>query len=165
MGMVVVDFVFYEKLQNGKKSIGKVKSASTFTFSLQKLYVNQWYVFTPLRIHWGRHGVMEKVPKGLETFNDQLGCKKSKSVVSFSFFFVLLTIFWFKKKRINIKGKKGRGDDERSRGDSLGVSGLSMMVPGLRVWGSLRVLGSLSMGQGSPMRDPGHLWVDRGHPW
>ena len=41
MGMVVVDFVFYEKLQNGKKSIGKVKSASTFTLSLQKLYVNQ----------------------------------------------------------------------------------------------------------------------------
>jgi hypothetical protein len=76
---------------------------------------------------------MEKVPKGLETLNDQLGCKKSKSGVSFSFFFVLLTIFWFLKKRINIKGKKGRGDDERSRGDSLGVSGLSMMVPGLRV--------------------------------
>ena len=41
MVMVVVDFVFYEKLQNRKKSIGKVKSAPTFTFSLQKLYVNR----------------------------------------------------------------------------------------------------------------------------
>jgi len=41
MVMVVMDFVIYEKLQNGKKSIGKEKSAPTFTFSLQKLYVNR----------------------------------------------------------------------------------------------------------------------------
>ena len=87
MVMVVVDFVFYEKLQNGKKSIGKVKSAPTFTFSLQKLYLNWQYIFAPLQIHWGRHRVMQKVPKGSETFNDQLGCKKKYKCLFFHFFF------------------------------------------------------------------------------
>ena len=137
MVMVVVDFVFYEKLQNGKKSIGKVKSAPTFTFSLQKLYVNRWYVFAPLRIHWGRHGVMEKVPKGLETLNDQLGCKKSKSGVSFSFFLFFSQFSGLKKKKNQYKRKKGT----RGRWEVQGwlIRGLRVINDGPRFKG-LRVI-------------------------